>query len=331
MSGSIGQNVTIANTGGAQADGLSVSAAVSDTSTTGQTGTVVSTQGTSYVPFVINPVIDPSITNQVSTASDPTTALQIETAITAAANYIDTHFTSSIPVGSKDGNGAIINAVTINIGFDYGTIETFLGNSVVAEPTTGTARSSFAGFLFNYSQVQSLLPNLPAVDPTNGGSFLLPDAQIKLLNATTYSNLPTSTSTEIDGYVGINTFANGTTLDWNVNSQSQPIAGENSAIGAIEHEITENFGTAFVKPLKEIVIRIECSLGGIEGFIDFLEGQSVFVRGGQRVGFNHLGEDHVICPARAAFHRDFLCPACEFDGGPGVVREGQPRVGARRK
>ena len=242
MSGSIGQNVTIANTGGAQADGLSVSAAVSDTSTTGQTGTVVSTQGTSYVPFVINPVIDPSITNQVSTASDPTTALQIETAITAAANYIDTHFTSSIPVGSKDGNGAIINAVTINIGFDYGTIETFLGNSVVAEPTTGTARSSFAGFLFNYSQVQSLLPNLPAVDPTNGGSFLLPDAQIKLLNATTYSNLPTSTSTEIDGYVGINTFANGTTLDWNVNSQSQPIAGENSAIGAIEHEITENFG-----------------------------------------------------------------------------------------
>src|SRR5690348_8588607 len=54
------------------------------------------TGGTSFAPIVVHPIFGSSITNRVSATADPTTSVQIETAINAAINDIDTIFATSI-------------------------------------------------------------------------------------------------------------------------------------------------------------------------------------------------------------------------------------------
>src|SRR6185437_12334957 len=71
------------------------------------------TSGARFAPIVIHPVYDSNIANRASSAADPTTSLEIETAVTAAINYIDAQFATAIPAIFND--GTISNGVTINI------------------------------------------------------------------------------------------------------------------------------------------------------------------------------------------------------------------------
>ncbi len=185
-----------------------------------------------FAPFVIDPIFGGSITRLIGTGADPTTAAEVEGAINAAIAQLETGFTSSVPAVIN--NGTISNSVTINIEFDYGTIA---GRAMTA--ADAVSRSQSSALVFPFAQVNSLLPNLPAVDPTLGGLFYLPQGQMKLLGFSGGSSI-TATSSELDGDVGLNTIANGVTLDWNLANQTA--VGEVGAVGALEHEITEVLG-----------------------------------------------------------------------------------------
>jgi hypothetical protein len=183
---------------------------------------------TTYAPLTIVPLFGTSITGLTGTGGDPTTTAQVENVISAAVSFFDTNFTSSVPAILN--SGTISNGVTVDISFDYGTVA---GSAMTAG--SGAGQSQSTGNVFtSYGSVQSVLPGLPASDPTGGGAFLVPFAQEQMLGM--ISNLPAQT----DGSVGLNTIANGVTLDWNLANQS--IAGQTGALGVVEHEISEVFG-----------------------------------------------------------------------------------------
>jgi hypothetical protein len=184
-----------------------------------------------YAPLVINPVFGNSIQALTGTGADPTTAAEIENAVSAAINFYDGNFTSSVPAVIN--NGTISNTVTVNIRFDYGTIE---GN--VMAPGSGVSESESTGSIYpTYAQLEAALagtlPDLPLRDPTSGGAILVPNAQAKVLGLS-------ANSATIDGYVGVNTVANGVTVDYNLADQS--ISSEFGVLGVLEHEITEDLG-----------------------------------------------------------------------------------------
>ncbi len=181
----------------------------------------------SFASLVINPTFGASITGKTATSGDPSTALQIENAINTAINFFQTGFTTNVPT-------SIANTVTVNITFDYGFL-----NGVAMSNASGAARNQTTAFGFNYGTVQSLLPNLlPVTNPTGNGSFFLPTAQMKVLGLAANGITPTSTAT--DGFVGINSIANGVTMAYDPNNQA--VSGAIGAIGAIEHEISEALG-----------------------------------------------------------------------------------------
>ena len=181
----------------------------------------------SFAPLAIHATFGSSILNKVSTVADPSTALQIENAINTAINFFQTGFTTNVPT-------SIANTVTVNLTFDYG----FLNGNALTN-ASGAAKNQSSAFGFSYGTVQALLPALlPASNPTGNGAFFLPTAQMKILGLSANGITPTSSGT--DGFVGINTIANGVTMAYDPNNQA--INGQIGAIGAIEHEISEVLG-----------------------------------------------------------------------------------------
>ena len=190
-------------------------------------GVSVTTSTVIYAPLVITPVFGTSITslNGNGPGGDTTTAAELEAAVNAAIGYYETNWTSSVPVGDVI-SGTTVNTVDVTLDFNYVS-------------TNGGAASSSYGLtgLGSYSALLSatagLLPNLPATDPTNGGQILETIAQADVLGISV-------AGTSAAGTVDINTVADGANLDYNLANQS--IVGEIGAVGAIEHEIAENFG-----------------------------------------------------------------------------------------
>ena len=180
-----------------------------------------------YAPLVITPIFGASILDLVGSVLDPTTPLQIENAVDAAINYFETNWTSSVPIG-------ITNAVSITIQFDYGLAR---GTPI----TEGAAHSAYdftaignGGFGSAYALLSGILPNLPIVDPSNGGLILETIAQSQILGTAAGPVIGPS------GWVGLNTVANGVTFAFDPANQSVP--GQVGAVGAIEHELSEVFG-----------------------------------------------------------------------------------------
>src|SRR5580658_6912593 len=100
------------------------------------TGTVVM-DSNGYAPLVITPEFGPSITNQVSSVADPTTAAEIEGAIDEAINYYESNFTSDVVAGSVI-NSTTVNTVTATIKFGYGTL-----GATPMTPLSGASDSSY--------------------------------------------------------------------------------------------------------------------------------------------------------------------------------------------
>ena len=181
----------------------------------------------SFAPLAIHATFGSSILNKVSTVADPSTALQIENAINTAINFFQTGFATNVPT-------SIANTVTVNLTFDYG----FLNGGALTN-ASGAAKSQSSAFGFNYGTVQALLPSLlPVLSPLGTGAFFVPTAQMKILGLSANGITPTSSGT--DGFVGINTIANGVTMAYDPNNQA--VNGQIGAIGAIEHEISEVLG-----------------------------------------------------------------------------------------
>ena len=183
-----------------------------------------------YAPLVITPIFGASILDLVGSVLDPTTPLQIENAVDAAINYFETNWTSSVPIG-------ITNAVSITIQFDYGLAR---GTPI----TEGAAhRSAYdftaignGGFGSTYAQLSGILPNLPIVDPSNGGLILETIAcSPRYWGPRQVLRLGPPVG------VGLNTVAaDGVTFAFDPANQSVP--GQVGAVGAIEHELSEIFG-----------------------------------------------------------------------------------------
>lgn len=148
-----------------------------------------------------------------------------KTAVQAAVNYFDKLITTPI---------------TVNITFSYGEIlGQTLGSNALGE-------SSGNGYFLSYNQVvaglaksatsaadiQSLLA-MPATDPTHGGAFWVTDAQAKAFGITGNPNF----TDQVDGYVGL---TNGQPLNFSPDNTS--VSGQYSAVGVIEHEISEILG-----------------------------------------------------------------------------------------
>ena len=145
----------------------------------------VTSAASTYAPILIVPAFDPSITGLVGSAGDPTTAAQVEGAVNAAIQHIESLFLSRVP-GNL--NGAFVSGVTINITFSHGSLH---GTALTS--ADGTAKSLFDGPLYSYSQLNPLLgsviPALAGGDPTGGGDILVPNAQAKVLGLFTGANL----------------------------------------------------------------------------------------------------------------------------------------------
>jgi hypothetical protein len=197
------------------------------------------TSAVTYAPLDIIPEFGPSITNQASSVSDPTTAAEIENAISIAVAYYNTNWTSSVIQGSTV-NGTVVNVVTVEIEFGYGTIGTGATVDAGAASESSEPINSYdntGSYTALKAAVGDVLPNMPATDPTGGGTFVETEAQADLLGLN-------DSGISVAGSVGLQTVANGTTFDYNYlgpTSTTAPV-GEIGAVGALEHEISEVFG-----------------------------------------------------------------------------------------
>ncbi len=189
-------------------------------------GAGVVTSGVSgFARLVINPIFGTSITG-LTGGTDPTTAAQVEAAINTAIAFYQNTFVTNVPI-------ATASSVVVNINFDYGFV-----NGTILASTDGSARSQSNGFLLDYSQVQPSVAGLPGTNPTGAGTLDVTDAQLKEFGISAGTGI-SATSAEVDGYVGINTIANGVTMAYGAN---QSVPGRVGAVGAIEHEISEVLG-----------------------------------------------------------------------------------------
>jgi hypothetical protein len=165
-----------------------------------------------------NYTLDPSITNSPLASS-------IESAIGEAIVFFQSQFS---------------NNVTINLNFGYGEADNkaipvgdvahnFSEGSFVSYSTLRSALSHSTVYFDNFATPLSSV--LPTTDPTAGGQFFVPYAAQKALG------LMLANSTEVDGYIGL---SNQFTYAWGQNVISG--SGQNDAVGAIEHEISEVMG-----------------------------------------------------------------------------------------
>ena len=197
----------------------------------------ITTGAITDAPLDIIPIFASSITNSSS-------AVAMEAAIDEATAYYNTNWKSNVPIGTTI-DGTVVNVVTVEITFGDGTI----GNtgSLVDPGAAGENTETYEsyttlageGFSGSYAAVQadlgSILPNLPATDPTGGtGTFVESTAQADLLGLTV------SGTTSV-GDIGIETSG----LDFtSINGSTVAATGEVGAVGDIEHEMSEVFGRA---------------------------------------------------------------------------------------
>jgi hypothetical protein len=172
--------------------------------------------------LIINASFDTSVTTLQ--ASNPTLFAEFTNAVTAAVNFFESEFS---------------NPITIDIGFGWGEV----GGATIDAGASGES-SSFLNS-FNYAQLLTAVQNtdttssvqttavatLPATDPTNGGTFQVHTAEEKALGL-----LPASGSE--DGSVGLDS-SSMTNFAW---TQNNVQAGQEDAIGTLEHEISEVLG-----------------------------------------------------------------------------------------
>jgi T5SS/PEP-CTERM-associated repeat protein len=210
---------------------LSLYGAVTPAATSGPLSSAASTDVAATIPpnptegaaaagkFVINAVYDSSITNLA-----PTMAAQVLGAITAAIDYYEGIFT---------------NAMTVTLDFGWGEIQggTLLA-SAVAESNPGTF------IAVNYTTMANALTNadtslngviaaatLPPSDPTTSGIWDLTPANALALG------IPGESQGLFAGYVSLNNAFNFT-----FDPNNRAVSGEMDAIGALEHEISEDLG-----------------------------------------------------------------------------------------
>jgi Ca2+-binding RTX toxin-like protein len=134
-----------------------------------------------------------------------------KTAIDAAVAFFETTFTNKVTLNIQVGFGEVAG-----IAFGAEALGESLGNTVTT----------------TYAQIRANLPaaNLPAADPTGGGTYKITDAQAKLWG------LRTDGST-YDGAIGI---TNLYSLTYDPNNRA--VYTEYDAIGVMEHEISEVMG-----------------------------------------------------------------------------------------
>ncbi|HEX3574924.1 MAG TPA: NF038122 family metalloprotease [Rhodopila sp.] len=157
-----------------------------------------------------------------STASAPAA---FKTALADAAAYLD---------------GLITNPITVNIQVGWGEDN----GAPITPDSLSTGGPQQAGIGMSYAQLkaalaanatsaadQTMLGNMPALDPTNGGSFYITAAQQKA-----WGLLP-ATGTEVDGNIGFSATAN-----WTFDPNNRSAAGSYDFIGDAEAEITHALG-----------------------------------------------------------------------------------------
>lgn len=145
-------------------------------------------------------------------------------------------FTAAVAFAAAQLGGLISNPITVNIRVGYGE------NAGINLAGTDLANGGPAnGEYMSYSQLRaeltaqatsaadaSVLANLPATDPTNGGRFYISGAQRKAWG------LISPVDGAIDGSVGFSSaFAN-----FNFNLDNRAIAGQYDFVGIAEHELT---------------------------------------------------------------------------------------------
>jgi autotransporter passenger strand-loop-strand repeat protein len=165
----------------------------------------------------INVTYDSSVT----TASN---AAAIEGAVAAAVQFLENTFT---------------NPITLNIDVGFGEVNgSPISASALAESKSNNISTSYAAITSAFSagaisadQIAAAA-NLPASNPTSGGSFVIARAEAKALGL-----LAGTDNSIVDGYVGLSS-ANSFTFDPN----NRAVSGEYDAIGVLEHEITEVMG-----------------------------------------------------------------------------------------
>lgn len=146
----------------------------------------------------------------------------LTTAMAAAANAIDALITNPITVTIQVGWGEYQGT---SVGGDAGE-----GGPSGEYVTYAQLRSYLAASATSASD-QSAVQNLPAGDPTNGGSFFITQAQEKA-----WGLLPAAAG-GIDG-----TVAFGTAYPWNFDPSAATVANELGFVGVAEHELTHVLG-----------------------------------------------------------------------------------------
>jgi autotransporter-associated beta strand protein len=158
--------------------------------------------------LIINPLFDSSVTSLPNAA-------QYEAAVQYAITQLENE---------------ISNPITLNI-------------NVVDDPNAFGNSGTGLGGIFQYAGIvsalsahattpisQAAVASLPAADPTNGGNFWIPAAEMKALGFS-------SDTTSVDG-----TFTFGSNNAWSFDPNNRATSSTYDFIGAAEHEMTEVMG-----------------------------------------------------------------------------------------
>ena len=166
--------------------------------------------------------------------------MQINLLYDSSVEYAPTGFETAVASAAQYLDSLITNPITVNISVGYGEIDgTPLPFDDLAEGGPATGQDVTYAQLKSYLQANASSPadataiaNLPAVDPTGGGSFYISSAQEKA-----WGLLP-ATGGEIDGIVGFSS----TYPYFNYDPDDRSSPSGTDFVGAAEHELTHALG-----------------------------------------------------------------------------------------
>ena len=167
----------------------------------------------------------------------------------SAVSFVVTYdqSTANAPAGFLAAFNYVINfyqteltdPITINLHVGWGEVN----GRIIPSGALGTSLTNEQGN-YTYNQIKAALvshartladvtaiANLPASDPTGGGSFLMANAEAKALG------LLTGNASGVDGYVGFDK-----TASYTFDPNNRAVAREYDFIGIAEHEISEVMG-----------------------------------------------------------------------------------------
>jgi hypothetical protein len=173
--------------------------------------------------FVITASYDTTITDL--SASDPTVYSGVTAAITAAIDFYEQEITTPI---------------TITIDFGYGEIDgQTLGSGDLSESLANydfVSYTTLKAALASHAEsvgLDSVAASLPSRSPSAGGYFYVADAELAALGLSG----DISSGRTVDGYVGLSS-----SQPFTYPPNGRAVSGEYDAIGALEHEISEDMG-----------------------------------------------------------------------------------------